>query len=192
MLLTNRMQQWNKAAWTYPFIFFLASSGFSSKSSFSCSASSVFGDLDDFVLLNWTCRPSPSESECGSLWPARCDTCGSPESSPMACARLFWGDVIGVPVAVDDGLVVIDVSNDWVLDDSLESLRFIIGLLGAAWGYDWLRWAAMRKLREEEKNERETFETCAAEFLSHSRELCNTILCIWMSVQGLRSVEISR
>lgn len=72
---------------------------------------SLFG-FDDFVWLNCTRRPSPSDSECGSLWPARCETSGSPVSSPIACDRLFRGDVIGVPVAVDDGLVVIDVSND--------------------------------------------------------------------------------
>lgn len=123
------------ASFTYPLIFFLASSRFSSKSSFSCSTESLFG-FDDFGLLNCTRRPSPSESECGSLWPARCETSGSSDSSsPMACTILFCGDGIGVPVAVDDGLVVIDVSNDCVLDDSFESLRFIIGLVGAALGY---------------------------------------------------------
>lgn len=75
------------------------------------------------------------ESECGSLWPARSDSIASSLLSSRI-DRLFCGDVIGVPVAVDAGLVV---SNDCdVVYDSLESFRFIelrIGLR-AECGYE--------------------------------------------------------
>lgn len=114
--------------------------------------SPVVASIFNFALLNCTRRSSVSdESECGSLWPARSDGIASSLLSSRI-DRLFCGDVTGVPVAVDAGLVV-SIDCD-VVYDSFESFRFNelrIGLR-AAFGNGWLRWAMCRNKSNRKPN----------------------------------------